>query len=148
MIVVNADSLEFHKQRLTGEIYVTVGESLFPGMLWNDSVAIVLNWWSGNLQTLAKNTKKHVDLNFMDGPFAIRIVRGRQSYYAELFRDDVKVQSALRISLFELVGCLRTAMGEVLHSCYKNKWSNGEIETLRRNKIALKALENALRLNE
>ena len=58
-----------------GTIYVTIGDAFFPEDQWYDLVYTDLKIWLPGLISFACNHTDSCILNFMDGPYCIRLLR-------------------------------------------------------------------------
>ena len=58
-----------------GRIWLTVGEDAFPDEGWYDLPGILLEAWLPALRSFADGHTDSCKLTFMDGPYAVRLVR-------------------------------------------------------------------------
>ena len=76
-------------------IWLTLGDTAFPGAGWHDFPPVILAWWAGEVAELLRGDRRCAQLRFMEGP-----------YFAEV-RDGPRCEANVR-----LVRQLRT--GEVV----------------------------------
>lgn len=76
--MIDLDSLEESGSKITGIIFLQLGERAFPEERWNDFVAVILSWWLAAI----KNHKN--EFFFMDGSFSFK-VKGAE---LELWMND------------------------------------------------------------
>ena len=54
-------------------IYIRIGNQCFPDNRWWDATSTILEMWISNVELLIKRTKESVELDFMDGDYAINL---------------------------------------------------------------------------
>lgn len=65
---INHKSIVFKNDYCVGEIYFNLYEFNFPDNEWNDRIDIILQWWIDAIKS-----KEIIELNFMDGPFYLKL---------------------------------------------------------------------------
>ena len=80
-LALHIDRVDFDTTRVAegfsagGIIYVTIGDSIFPGDQWYDKVYTDLKTWLPNLLSFGNRHTDSCILQFMDGPCQIKLVR-------------------------------------------------------------------------
>jgi hypothetical protein len=57
----------------TGEIWLEVGPTAFPGKGWNDFILLVLGGWLESARRLADGRSEHEAVHFIEGPFCAEL---------------------------------------------------------------------------
>lgn len=70
-IRVDGPLTETHSGELTARISVSVDDWCFPEAEWRDFVLVLLGWWASAIRDL--HVHGSAVLNFMDGPFQVRL---------------------------------------------------------------------------
>src|SRR5690348_1203289 len=59
----------------TGDIVLMVGTVAFPMAGWNDFVLVILEAWTSALLRLVRGTSDSERVHFMEGPYAVDVMR-------------------------------------------------------------------------
>jgi hypothetical protein len=134
LVQVRPDSLTRSKRgSIFGEIWCECGSQAFPHVNWSDFPVVVLSWWLHATVSLLDGTERKVDINFMDGPYEVRLfAKARDKWQAELVEDR---GSGLEIRQFEfapapLIRSLINCSGELAEACSRNRWTSDDIDSI------------------
>lgn len=131
---VKVDLEQFSRTRvgsIVGPLWVELGESAFPEKGWYDFPVVLLTWWGRALRAHA-GTHSDVVLDFMDGPYEIRLKAAAEGC-AAVFYDR---HGSGHVEYEATVDCARlrkTILGQskqVLAHCRANDWANDDTATL------------------
>ena len=117
-----------------GELYFTVGEGFFPSEHWYDCAYLDLKTWLPRLISFGSNHTDSCELSFMDGSYAVRLIRNKDGIIQVDFMSNAKIsisQQDADISLLlkSALSCCR----KYDRFLYENRKSNRfqeEIKTL------------------
>lgn len=142
-IVIHPDSFQdTESSPATGIIYWQIGDFEFPAGDWYDFVLVVLNWWLDNLLGLFQGTLKTAEMDFMDGPFLVRIEQYNATDLALQFYDRGKktVMYECHVTMASLGKAMVSASQEAIDGCAGLCVTDGELSGLRRrlNKLRTK----------
>ena len=132
-IIVNYDDLEMYQnnKNIICQLYIKVGQFIFPDEGWSDFIIVILSWWIEELYNLKQSkSNKKCELLFMDGPESIEcekiddntlnldfIIRDEKVYSCECEIDDV-LESIIKTS------------NMVLNEVKKRNWKTRDIDNL------------------
>ncbi|MCC5918799.1 MAG: hypothetical protein JJU02_15875 [Cryomorphaceae bacterium] len=99
---INYKSIVFKKDYCVGMVYFNLNEFNFPDNQWNDRIDVLLRWW-----TEAAKSEETIILNFMDGPFCLKLdipcnlvffyksekLLLRKSFNSQLFLDNLMCET-------------------------------------------------------
>ena len=116
-----------------GELYV-VTDVFFPGEHWYDCVYLDLKTWLPNLISFGSNHTDTCFLNFMDGPYSIRLKRlSEGAVHADFIREQTvqAVSENIDLGMFlkSVLSCCRK-YDRFLHENGKENLFQEEIKTL------------------
>jgi hypothetical protein len=114
---------------ITGIIHFTFGETHFPGQNWSDFVVVILDWWISAL----KSNDRHITLQFMDGPYRIKITResdGSATLDCVESRKQEVVVFSDRIRFKEFSDQVEEAGKRALATCHAQNWESDDLKGL------------------
>ena len=137
MILVDRGSLRRgNTGAVVGSLSFRFESSAFPHETWTDFVVVVLGWWLERLAAIVEGTSRSVDLEFMDGPFALRLRReksGRLVYEAvELCAGGEVVEDRGTLDGPALLADTYAAAAEIVAECRSRSWSDDDVRELER----------------
>jgi hypothetical protein len=96
-----------------GELYFTVGDVFFPAEHWYDCAYTDLQIWLPRLISFGSNHTDSCELDFMDGPYTLRLCRQEDGFIrADCLQDHCCIRSEKNVDL-------RTLFKSVLSCCRK-----------------------------
>lgn len=104
---------------VSGIIYADFGDFQFPGEHWEDFPIRLFAAWAGDMSDFVGSSKQSVELEFMDGPYLIKIERLKEELHSLkcLSRSAIIDESSSDLSLQNMiVGENRTIEYECLVS--------------------------------
>jgi len=132
----------------TAGIWLTLGESHFPMIGWNDFVVVVLGWWVAAVLRVLQSDNGSERINFMDGPYAVDLSKMRsEKFHLRMFAGpngghDVAVgEAGVRPFIVELL----TQSQNLLDECRSRGWWSLDAEELQ---MRLRNLGRALDEND
>jgi hypothetical protein len=75
-LVVDPASIVFRRRGpATGDISLTMADTVFPAMGWNDYALVILDAWLGAVLRTVRRTSNTERVHFMEGPYAVDMTR-------------------------------------------------------------------------
>ena len=135
---INVDPLTMTRSaagQIAGRICVQVGDVAFPDSQWSDSVVVVLLWWLAALEELSSCRADSVQLQFMDGPFALDLRRGSPTGINVTgvqvgALKPKRLTSSLSVYATELRASVYGAAISIVTECSRRGWSNRDVTEL------------------
>lgn len=88
---------------VVGPLWLDVGGVAFPEVGWYDFPVPILTWWIGALRGLTSRSSNEASLQFMDGPFELRIERIDRATGAAFLRSGEPMLPEVEIDADELL---------------------------------------------
>lgn len=141
-VEIGEDSLRRSRRgAITGSVFIRVGALCFPEEGWSDFAVVILGWWVEALRGLEPRHGAVVDLQFMDGPYWVRVaVVGPGVLRAECIenrRAEVVVHSD-SVPANVLFDAVTDAAELLLGACDRRGWASRDVDTLRGGVRALR----------
>jgi len=133
-VVVDAGGMTAYEDgAVTGVVYWRAGQIAFPEEGWDDFVVIVLGWWARSLREFAGGQVDETRLDFMDGPFWLRLVREGALVHVECvdWGRGASVVGEFRVSEARLTSAVLTAAEAVLAECRSRGVVSEDLAVLR-----------------
>lgn len=128
--IFEVDRTESLRALVHGQLWVSIGESQFPGEFWNDNVVVVLGWWNDALFQWMKGDPMGEFL-FMEGSYQFRLVRGDGGQAnLQTFRREKRVSEWIVCPL-QLGQEVLSASREVLRICQAQQWLDANTRKLK-----------------
>lgn len=113
-IQVGPPLTETRTGEITGRISVCIDEWYFPEAEWRDFVVVVIGWWATAMRDF--RVRGTAVLNFMDGPFEVRLNAGAgDEVVAEFVSRSSRGNATERVASVSRQQ-LATAVGEAARS--------------------------------
>ena len=90
-IKTDLETISLNESTIFGQLYFQDGDFYFPSKDWNEFIIIVLNWWCQSLLNLLEEKTFSEELDFMDGPFSVRVNLIEGSIYNFYFKKDDEI---------------------------------------------------------
>ena len=90
-IKTDLETISLNESTIFGQLYFQDGDFYFPSKDWNEFIIIVLNWWCQSLLNLLEEKTFSEELDFMDGPFSVRVNLIEGSVYNFYFKKDDEI---------------------------------------------------------
>lgn len=74
-----------------GELYFAVGDGFFPSEHWYDCAYLDLKTWLPRLISFGSNHTDRCELPFMDGSYAVRLIRNNDRIIHADFMSNAKI---------------------------------------------------------
>ena len=74
-----------------GELYFAVGDGFFPSEHWYDCAYLDLKTWLPRLISFGNNHTDSCELPFMDGSYAVRLIRNKDGIIQVDFMSNAKI---------------------------------------------------------
>jgi hypothetical protein len=129
---IHLDLSTLHRTKvgsITAGIWLSFGDTLFPGARWSDFVVVILGWWADALQS---NDRRLV-LRFMDGPYSLRMSRNSEGCSIEGMNGQGKEERSLfhfAVDFPRFREDVCSAGRKVLVACREKRWESRDIELL------------------
>jgi hypothetical protein len=122
------------REGVVANINILLGNAAFPDAGWSDFPAPILGWWLDALDAMAGDAV--VDLEFMDGPYAVRVSPLSDPGHVRMLGRNLGgppsvVESRVVASLQQLREAVVDAGWATLAVCDERGWRGGDIEDLR-----------------
>lgn len=142
-LVVDVESIQRNRHdNVTGAIHLDIDGIQFPTATWRDFPVIILGWWGAALTALMEGNMEVQDLNFMDGPYAVRITPlERDLVQIECCKrraSDASVAHSASLRLPDFVRAYLTAATQVEAYCVNQGWGDSDLQQLRERLAELK----------
>jgi len=120
---------------ITAVLYFDFNGFCFPAERWNDFAVVIIGWWLGALEKLARGAEREVILQFMDGPYWITLACEEGD--AVLLRctedrRDAGVVHEEYADLSELRTQLRKVARQIASACGRRGIESSDVDVLRR----------------
>ncbi len=133
MFFVDTDSFAQTISSITGRISIRVGNRYFPEKDWNDFPIFILNWWATEVNDFLLESKKEIDLLFMDGPFGVRLTKengtSKIRFVVKDVEEDVAVMDTDELKK-ELLMSIRHTLSLCLEKCEVEGWQTDDTQKL------------------
>jgi hypothetical protein len=144
-LVVDASSIQRNRnENVTGGIHLEIDDTQFPSATWHDFPVIVLGWWAQALLALVEGDAEVQDLNFMDGPYVIRITPLEsdqvQIECCKRRASDTSVVYSASLSLSAFLQTFLAAATRVERHCVEQGWLDLDVKQLQDGVANLKRL--------
>ena len=130
LIRFDPDSLsQSGRGSITGLICFVFGEDFFPAARWSDFVVVIVGWWI----TALKSNDRTLDLQFMDGPYRLRVTReadGQAVVECIESRRQELVTTTFRVGFLELRQQVAEVGRRILAACTERRWESEDLRTL------------------
>lgn len=116
---------------VVGPIWVRVAGTDFPEPGWPDFPVALLGGWLTTLSELERIGPGPAMLHFMDGPYAIEIIRDGAVWvvHAQENEADIVAETVVT-SLAELVSPVGAAASRALAACRERGWNGSDVRYL------------------
>lgn len=145
---INLESMQKNTD-INGEIFFSIREIdfYFPEKNWDDFVITILNWWFDSAIRLNSFEGEVSEiLNFMDGPFFVKINKKSSDILKFSFiydrRDAIEVEKIIYVSLKQFQDDLLNITFLLLKDLKLKGWLNEEIEELEKRYKILKRMNS------
>jgi hypothetical protein len=138
LIIIDADTFTISQAgKITGNIYLRVGNDYFPEIHWNDFAEIIITWWMEGLEKLLNGENKQEFL-FMDGDFCFFISKTKSKKWSIQCAEQIPplefiLQKSISISQFAQE--ILKAAKQISKICEERNWRLQE--TIIQNKVIL-----------
>lgn len=125
---------------VTANIWINVNGSEFPKHGWNDFVVVLLGWWATALLRLIHNVTGQETVYFMDGPYAVEIVKvasGTLQFRMLEGPDRKREVSVGEGEVKILITDLTSQSRKILDLCRLHDWWSADAETLETKLVEL-----------
>ena len=134
-VVIDLESIfQYESGRIFGGIYIEADNMDYPAADWTDFV-VILSWWSYALNTFQYlKPKETVELQFMDGPYSIRLEyldnHTAQSRFIARGQSTTIIQHEQIVDMDLFKASLKKCMKQVLNKCYREGWQGNDVVSL------------------
>jgi hypothetical protein len=120
---------------ITAQVFVKIGDFLFPGAGWSDFVVVILGWWLEALRQMsADGTPGDGHFRFMDGPYSFQ-ARSLDEERTEVVCLEERVRELERkrsiVKTTELKDELFRVGTEIVALCDELGWASRDVDALR-----------------
>lgn len=132
-IDIDLDSLTYDDHIVGNIAFVIDFYEYFPGQVWSDFVAVVLNWWVDSCRALLfAPLHEAYSFNFMDGPIRVAAKKVTAIEVELVFLEGNQVKTEMGIVPIEDVRtAIVKATRQFINAVDRLGWRNEEVETLR-----------------
>ncbi len=106
---------------ICGQIWCESGTLAFPALQWNDFSVRVVRWWLEAAVGLVDGRKRKAEVNFMDGPYVVRVfAKCRELWQGEFVESRVvgtKVIHQFDFAPDPLIRSLIACSDDLLQEC-------------------------------
>lgn len=103
-LFLEKEGLEIHASRVTGPIWIEIGDYAFPAKGWDDFPLVLLNWWIDSAASGAKS----MSFDFMDGPYRYDVKDCADGLDIIFYAGDKEVRrERVEMSAMELLDTFR-----------------------------------------
>jgi hypothetical protein len=117
-------------RNVTGTILWRWNNTSFPGEKWSDFPVIVVSWWLKELTSLTAGGSERVELDFMDGPYAVEVEAEGALWLMKFMRraaDSATTVDRFAIQPDALIASVVTGAKSLVETCRSNKWSSDDL---------------------
>lgn len=135
-LVIKTETLERYKSgSITGIIYFDFGDKKFPELGWYDFVVVILGWWLEGVKKILKNFSENEELDFMDGPLHLNLIkRSDEIYLLECIhsrKNEERLEHSQTVDINNLLSTILRGSKDVLKICKEKNWSSNDIDILK-----------------
>ena len=120
--------------KVSGGIWLRVGEHEFPEREWNDYPVVLLAWWLEAMDKLQSGSVAKAECNFMDGPWHFELESAGASWRLRLVDGHKKGSASLvgeaLVAPAELVKQTLAAARVVVSECRHHSWKPADLPAL------------------
>lgn len=107
-----------------GHLAVKVGEDYYPDEQWQDFVQVVLCWWLVAVKELSSFNNIEATLNFMDGPYSMRLQKIEDGKMWKLFfvrtmQNGPEVLSTALVDPHGFMVAVTKAANRLIRACHR-----------------------------
>ena len=116
---------------VTGVCFARIAAISFPGEDWSDFPVVILSWWLAQLREYSFTGE--ATLEFMDGPFEIRLIRYGSAATLQLVEKRVSSERLIHSCKADVPvvnSAIRGAALAVLEYCRSHGWSSPDVDEL------------------
>lgn len=121
---------------ITGEIYFSTQNDVFPEKEWRDFVVVIMTWWYDALIRLIESKQNGIEeeFEFMDGPLLIKAVKVSEELlelnFIKEMRSAEQIFFTINISMTNFKSALLKSGKELLIDLDKKNWHSDDIDEL------------------
>ena len=135
-LVIKTETLERNKSgSIIGIIYFDFGDKKFPEIGWYDFVDIILSWWLEGLKKILKNFSENEELDFMDGPLHVNLIkRNDEICLLECIhsrKNEERLEHSQTVNITNLLSTILRGAKDVLKICKEKNWSSNDVDILK-----------------
>ena len=97
-IEIDLETIALDKNQIFGHLYFQEDDFFFPSKDWNEFIVIVLNWWCESLISLLENKALIGELDFMDGPFSVKVNFIEESIFNLFFKKNNEILYSYQVN--------------------------------------------------
>lgn len=131
-INLDATSIELTASSVAARIWIELDGVSFPEASWYDFPVPILTWWIDELSKLLRGENGQAVLQFMDGPYEVRLRSHEGAGRADLFVRGVVETSGLKVDLSGLLVSALAAARTLLSLLSITKSESSDLQDLAR----------------
>lgn len=136
LLVIETETIEMsYSGVITGIIYFDFGDKKFPEIGWNDFVVVILGWWLEGVKKILKNFSENEELDFMDGPLLINLIKKNSEICLLkcIYRgkNEERLEYSQIVNINNFLSIILNGANDVLKICKEKKWSSDDIDVLK-----------------
>ena len=120
--------------KVSGGIWLRLGDLDFPERGWNDYPVVLLAWWLEAMDKLQSGSVTKAECNFMDGPWHFEVEPAGGNWRLRLLDGHKKGSATLvgegMVVPAELVKQTLAAAREVVAECRRHSWKPADLPAL------------------
>lgn len=136
IVNIGLDSLRLNNRGvITGEIYLSLKDFIFPEKGWDDFVIVILSWWLTAISNVIEGSIGCVqEFSFMEGPLLVKITKISDDCLEMRFvkeqKDSELVFFTCQSSIDQVKHSLLKSTGELLEEIKLRNWGSEESKKL------------------
>lgn len=131
-MILHLDDITHYDSNSTGgTLYVSYGDSFFPEESWYDLVSVDLKRWMPALISFGANHSDMCNLEFMDGPYCIRLMRQENNKVVAKFYDSNKLIDQTEVDILSFLASVTACCRKFDRSLYENGYDSQFSEEIR-----------------
>jgi hypothetical protein len=118
---------------LIGNIWLEVGDKVFPSENWSDFPVIIVGWWLENFLSITPNKSGSEVFMFMDGPFQFNLESFENTLKLKLIQrlsDREEILDEFIVTENEVANELYLITQEIIEICKIKGYDLSEMNTL------------------
>jgi hypothetical protein len=120
MILHLDDITHYNENSAGGSLYFSYADTFFPEEAWYDLVSADLERWVPALISFGANHSDMCNLEFMDGPYCIRLMRQENNSVVAKFYDSNKFIDQTEVDILSFLASVTACCRKFDRSLYEN----------------------------